>query len=154
MLLCVGQKSIGCWFFFCIFSLIVYYRCLKLSKRYPHSEYLKFNLERKEKKKNLSPIFCKIMLVMLILLNWLDVNMCVCPAPLTLWKYQRRFVMWLLSWLLKKQTEEVDGLLFSVGLGLQVRAEVWRVELTGVADPNHVVDVASEQRGIHIIITF
>lgn len=57
--------------------------------------------------------------------------------------------MWLLSWLLKKQTEEVDGLLFSVDLGLQIRAEVWRVELIGVADPNHVVDVASEQRGIH-----
>lgn len=62
--------------------------------------------------------------------------------------------MRLLSWLLKKQTEEVDGLFFSVDLGLQVRAEVWRVELTGVADPNHVVDVASEERGIHIIITF
>lgn len=57
------------------------------------------------------------------------------------------------SVLVKEQAEEVYWL-FTVSLHLWVGAKVWRVELTGVGNPNDVVEEAREQKGSNITMTW
>lgn len=57
------------------------------------------------------------------------------------------------SVLVKEQAEEVYWLLFTVSLHLWVGAKVWRVELTGVGNPNDVVEEAREQKDSNITMT-
>lgn len=56
--------------------------------------------------------------------------------------------------LVKEQAEEVCWLLFTVSLHLHSRAEVWRVELTGVLEPYDVVKEAGKQKDGDITINW
>lgn len=53
-----------------------------------------------------------------------------------------------------EKREEALWLLFTAGLDLCALAKVWKVELTGVCDPNDVVEEAGEHKDSDIMITF
>lgn len=53
-----------------------------------------------------------------------------------------------------EKREEALWLLFTAGLDLCALAKVWKVELTGVCDPNDVVEEAGEHKDSDIMSIF